>query len=67
MPTLLNNLGNSLQSRFVRMGDLLDISEAISVQKRAVQLTPNGHPNLPSWLSNLGISFEFRFACIGDL
>jgi hypothetical protein len=54
----LNNLGISFQSRFEHTGDLTDISEAISFQQKAVQLTPEGHADMPAHLNNLGISFQ---------
>ena len=53
--------------RFQRTGDLPEISEAISTQQRAVQLTPGGHPDMPGRLNNLGIAFVFRFECTGDV
>ncbi|KAH6881194.1 CHAT domain-containing protein [Coprinopsis sp. MPI-PUGE-AT-0042] len=48
-------------------GDLSDIAEAISAQRRAVQLTPKGHADLPARLNNLGNSFQHRFEHTGDL
>jgi tetratricopeptide (TPR) repeat protein len=53
--------------RFERIGDLLDISQAISVQQRALKITPDGHASLPKQLNNLGNSFESRFNRTGDL
>jgi tetratricopeptide (TPR) repeat protein len=53
--------------RFERTGDMQDISEAIRHQQRAVQLTPDGHADLPSWLNNLGNSFLRRFERTGDM
>jgi len=52
---------------FERAGGLEDISEAISILQQVVQLSPNGHPDVPGTLDNLGISFHARFACMGDL
>ena len=49
------------------MGDLSDVSKAISVQLRAVALTPDGHAALPSFLNNLGTSFLSRSERTGDL
>lgn len=43
------------QSR--RLGNLADISEVISIQQQAVQLTPEGHPDMSVLLSSLGSSF----------
>ena len=56
----------SFQSRFKCTQDLLDLSEAISNHQCAIQLTPNGHPDMPLWLVNLGDSFLSRFRCTGD-
>jgi len=67
MPGRLNNLGNSFLCRFERTGDVSDVSEAISVQQRAVQLTPNGHADMPALLNNLGNSFMCRFEHTGDV
>ncbi|KAH6905616.1 CHAT domain-containing protein [Coprinopsis sp. MPI-PUGE-AT-0042] len=63
----LNNLGISFKCRFEHTGDLSDIAEAISAQRRAVQLTPKGHANLPACLTNLGNSFMHHFKRTGDL
>ncbi|TEB27229.1 hypothetical protein FA13DRAFT_1736619, partial [Coprinellus micaceus] len=65
--TMLNVLGNSLQNRFDRTGDLKDVSEAISVKERSVELAPDGDANLPSNLINLGVSYQSRFEATGNL
>ena len=44
-----------------------DIFEAVSVNQLAVQLTPDGHPDMPERLNNLGYSFHSRFGRTGDL
>ena len=44
-----------------------DISEAILHQKCAIQLTPDGHADLPMWLHSLGISLLQRFKSTGDM
>ena len=59
-PAYLNNLGNSFQSRFERLGDIADLDEAITAQQQAVRLTPDGHPDKPAYLNNLGTSFHTR-------
>jgi len=66
MSACLNNLGNSLRCRFKHTGSDSDLSEAISVQKRAVLLTPDGHPDMPRHLNNLGNSIHSRFQRTGD-
>ncbi|KAH6911835.1 TPR-like protein [Coprinopsis sp. MPI-PUGE-AT-0042] len=65
--TALNNRGVGLMKQFERMGDLAAVTEAIAVLDRAVQLTPEGHPDLPGYLNNLGNSFLSRFERTGDL
>jgi len=43
-----------------------DLSEAISVQQHAIQLSPNDHPDMPGQLSNLGTLFLCRFDRTGN-
>ncbi|KAH6881216.1 CHAT domain-containing protein [Coprinopsis sp. MPI-PUGE-AT-0042] len=43
------------------------MAEAISAQRRAEQLTPDGHADLPGCLNNLGNSILCRFERTGDL
>ncbi|KAF5331280.1 hypothetical protein D9611_013071 [Ephemerocybe angulata] len=64
---ILSNLGGSFTRRFERTGDLSDIADAIDVQQKAVNLTPQGHADLPSRLNNLGCSLTCRFECTGEL
>jgi len=61
------NRGTTLMRNFEQLGNLADISEAISIQQQAVQLTPTGHPNVPVALNNLGNSLVRRFERTGDL
>ncbi|KAJ7466022.1 TPR-like protein [Mycena latifolia] len=63
----LDNLGNLLLSRFEHGGDLNDINEAVSKFEAAVELTPDGHPDMPKHLANLGTSLSRRFERLGDL
>jgi len=67
MSACLINLGISFGSRFELTGDVSDLSEAISVEQRAVLLTPDGHPDMPRYLNNLGTSFHSRFQPTSDL
>jgi hypothetical protein len=62
----LNNLGNSLLSRFERLGDLGDMNKSVLMFEHAVQLTPDGHPDKPSRLNNLGNSLLIHFERLGD-
>ncbi|KZV60225.1 hypothetical protein PENSPDRAFT_760127 [Peniophora sp. CONT] len=63
----MSNLGNSLQSRFERVGELEDLEAAILVRRRAVDLTPDGHPNKPHYMNNLGGALRIRFQRVGQL
>ncbi|KEP46119.1 aromatic di-alanine and TPR containing protein [Rhizoctonia solani 123E] len=49
------------------MGELSNLESAIEYQSRALALTPDGHPDLPSRLANLGVSHSFRFKRLGEL
>lgn len=66
-PSWLNSLGNSVLRRFVRLGDLSDLNKSVLILEDAVQLTPDGHPNLPSRLNDLGGLFSSRFDRLGNL
>ncbi|KAH6904719.1 CHAT domain-containing protein [Coprinopsis sp. MPI-PUGE-AT-0042] len=61
------SFGRSGRCHFECTGDLSDIAEAISAQRRAVELTPEGHANLPGCLNSLGNSLQCRFERTGDL
>ena len=63
----LDAYGTSLRRRFQDTGNVTDISAAISAYQQAVQLTPDGHTDLPGRLSKLGNSFRSRFQRTGDL
>ncbi|KAJ2927363.1 hypothetical protein H1R20_g9731, partial [Candolleomyces eurysporus] len=75
LPGVLSNLQNILFSILrnlllkdsKRPGALSDIAESISVQQRAVELTPPGHPDLPHTLNNLGSSLFRRYERTGAL
>ena len=59
--------GTTLRRRFERTGDLADIANAISANQRAVQLTPDGHADMPSLQNSLGNSFLCLFQYTGNL
>ncbi|KAH6910844.1 hypothetical protein BKA70DRAFT_1147124, partial [Coprinopsis sp. MPI-PUGE-AT-0042] len=63
----LNDSGVGLMRQFERTGDLVAITKAIEVLHTAVQLTPEGHVDLPSRLNNLGNAFHRRFLRTGDV
>ena len=44
-PRLLSNLGVALQTRFDRLRNLIDLENAILSKQKAVDLTPDGHPD----------------------
>jgi hypothetical protein len=46
---------------FQCLGELVDIGEAISADKDAIRLTPDGHSNKPRYLNHLGKMFLRRF------
>ena len=50
----LNNLGNKLESRYERTGEMKDLEEAIQTARQAVESTPADHPDRAAWLNNLG-------------
>jgi hypothetical protein len=54
-------------TRFKRQGGLVDIEDAVSSQRKAVDLTPDDHPNQPGQLSNLGNALNARFEHFGNL
>ena len=64
---LLNNFGNSLISRFRRLGELSDLERAISTLRDAVDLTPHGHLDKPTFLHNLGNFFDAHFKRLREL
>lgn len=64
---MLNNLGISFLCRFERTGNLENLTNAIQNLHRAVQLTPDGHADLPARLNNLGNLLSRRFERTGNL
>jgi len=62
----LSKLGFSLLRCFQRTGDKSQISEAIALQRKAVELTPPEDADLPRWLCNLGLSLKTSFEASGD-
>ncbi|KIM82041.1 hypothetical protein PILCRDRAFT_8274 [Piloderma croceum F 1598] len=63
----MDAMGASKLRRFQRFGNLLHLDNAISSQKRAVELMDDGHPDKPGYLSNLGTCQHTRFERLGDL
>ncbi|TEB25853.1 hypothetical protein FA13DRAFT_1817268 [Coprinellus micaceus] len=56
-----------LTEEFKRTGSLADISEAISIRRRIVEVTPKDDSDFAAMLNNLGASFLDRFEHTGDL
>ncbi|KAF6752318.1 TPR-like protein [Ephemerocybe angulata] len=54
VPLLLNTLGSSLESLFQRTGDLNNLNEAISLRRKALELTPEDHADMPSLFQRTG-------------
>ena len=67
MAALQSRLGTSFLSRFKLTRDLNDISEAITAQKKAIDLTPMDHADMPRHLGNVGTTFMCRFEHTGNL
>ncbi|KAJ3531711.1 hypothetical protein NMY22_g8039 [Coprinellus aureogranulatus] len=63
----LDCLGESLFARFKRTSNLCDLNEAISTDRKAVELTPEGHIDAPLRLCNLGNSLRTRFVRTGGI
>ncbi|KZV76167.1 TPR-like protein [Peniophora sp. CONT] len=65
--TRLGDLGCMLAARFLRLGNLDDIEEAISVQQLALERIPDDHDAKPRRLNDLAMSLGFRFERLGSL
>ncbi len=50
---MLRNLGSALQARFERVGELVDLDEAITLVRAALRVTPADHPKRALILINL--------------
>ncbi|KAI0028617.1 CHAT domain-containing protein [Vararia minispora EC-137] len=66
-PKRLNDLGNALQTRFKRAGELEDLEQAITSLRRAVELTSDEHPDMPMYLNNLGNALQSHFMRTGKI
>ncbi|KAI0319924.1 CHAT domain-containing protein [Amylostereum chailletii] len=63
----LNNLGNSYQTRFLCLHDLIDLHNAITAQQQAVEYTPEDHPNKSAFLNIFGNTLVHRFELLGEV
>ncbi|KAE9386018.1 hypothetical protein BT96DRAFT_556151 [Gymnopus androsaceus JB14] len=66
-PRWLALLGNSLETRFSRLGDKNDLTEAVLRTQQAVHLLPDHHANKPAFLSLHGNALQTRFDRLGDV
>jgi hypothetical protein len=58
----LNNVGISLGDRYSRTGATADLEEAIQVARKAVDATPDNHPDQAGRFNNLGIRLSDRYS-----
>jgi hypothetical protein len=63
----LSNLGLALNGRFIGVGNVADLEEAVRVTREAVTLLAAGHPDRPSALSNLGGTLSTLFERTGNM
>ena len=64
-PILLMILSKSLLHRYVVIGKHADLQEAISTAELAVTATPEGNPNLPSYIGHLADALERLYTPTG--
>ncbi|KAH8810238.1 TPR-like protein [Flagelloscypha sp. PMI_526] len=63
----LTQVGLGALKRFEGGGLVADIDTAVGNLRRAVELTPDGHPCKPGCLNNLGCSHMRRFERLGEV
>jgi DNA-binding MltR family transcriptional regulator len=63
----MDTLGQNQLRCFERLGHMSDLVNSISNQRKAVELTDDGHPNKPMYFTNLGISQLRRFERLGNM
>jgi hypothetical protein len=64
---LLGVVGMKCLHRFERTGSMEDLERAIMANERAVESTPEGHPNRAGRLNNLGNALRSRFEQTGSM
>ncbi len=62
-----NDAGGVYLRRYWRRGDPSDLNSALKLWKRAVELTPEGSPDLPGFLNNLALGLRARYGRTGQL
>ena len=65
LPARLNNLGKALRHRFDCSTNSKDLSKAVSLHRRAIELANGKNSHL--WLTNLGVTLISCFECSGDI
>ncbi|KAE9398911.1 hypothetical protein BT96DRAFT_1019886 [Gymnopus androsaceus JB14] len=64
---MLYELGNELQTRFNRMGDMQDLNKCVVNMQQAVDLVPDNYPHKVVMLTDLGNAIVYRFKRLGDI
>ncbi|KIJ29507.1 hypothetical protein M422DRAFT_269041, partial [Sphaerobolus stellatus SS14] len=63
----VSDYGRSLFMCYMQHGDMTNFNQSVLKFQEAVELTPDGHPDKPSWLNSLGSSLLTRFEQLGDM
>jgi tetratricopeptide (TPR) repeat protein len=63
----LNSLAAHLSSRYEHLGTMEDIDEAISLDREALDLRPQGHPDRSMSLNNLAAHLSSRYQPLGAM
>ncbi|KAJ6620515.1 CHAT domain-containing protein, partial [Mycena sp. CBHHK59/15] len=67
LPVHLQSLAVSFSLQYKRLGDLKDLEAALINKQAVVNLTSEGHPDLPGYLHNLAGSLIDRYQRLGEL
>jgi len=62
-----SSLGTALGKRYDWLRNEKDLEESIVENEKAVNLTPEGHPDRPMYLNDLGLSLQRQFERDGDI
>lgn len=65
--TYMSGLATSLWYRFGKTGSMVDLNEAISMDRETLSLRPTSHPSRSSSLTNLGLRLWDRFRRTGSM
>jgi CHAT domain-containing protein/tetratricopeptide (TPR) repeat protein len=61
------DLADLLYTRFEQQGAILDLEEALALERNILELCPQGHPHRATSLGNLATSLHSRFQKLGTL